>query len=180
MFEIAGIPWSHMMTVWKSKKLSVVPETYILHQWRRNVMRSHTKMKVSYNNLQCKPEWCRYDRLKLSFNEGADEAIECEELSDWMDDKLKEIIQEVKARKASANYMQGSTLGQNSTLLQGNPQTVLDPSKGVKRGRAMDVIEDIPSTFLQENANIQASQRSITNSNTLTVDLNAPLLGCEE
>ncbi|GAB2300148.1 hypothetical protein Dimus_034189 [Dionaea muscipula] len=164
-------------------------------------------MKVSYNNWQCMPQWRRYDCLKLSFNEGADEVIDSEDLIDWMNGKLKEIAQEAKARRALEHNAQGATHGLNSTPLQGISQTVGDPSKGVKRGRATvnrkvsmtekktkqlakvhqnyhlqrDGVMDIRSALTQENANLQASQRSVTNSNTwINLDLNEPLLALED
>ncbi|GAB2297826.1 hypothetical protein Dimus_031912 [Dionaea muscipula] len=148
MFESARIPCTHMICIWKNKKLSVVPDKYILHRWRKDVVRSHMKMKVSYSNWQTKQEWRRYDCLKQKFNEGADQVIHSEEMSVWLDGKLDDIIQEAKARNESINTARNVVA--SSQEISG---TIGDPCKGVKRGRA---------TILRKQSIIEKKGKQLT------------------
>ncbi|KAK1557486.1 hypothetical protein Q3G72_025592 [Acer saccharum] len=67
-----------------------VPDKYILKRWRKDVKICHSKVKISYDNWDVKPEGQRFDKMCNSFYEVADlatnnetkfcmvmEAIEC-------------------------------------------------------------------------------------------------------
>ncbi|KAK1568019.1 hypothetical protein Q3G72_019484 [Acer saccharum] len=56
-----------------------VPDKYILKCWRKDVKRCHTKVKISYDNWDVKPEGQRFDRMCNSFYEVADLATNNEE-----------------------------------------------------------------------------------------------------
>ncbi|XP_058182649.1 protein FAR1-RELATED SEQUENCE 5-like [Rhododendron vialii] len=90
LFESKGIVCKHIVVVWSRKKLNEVPEKYILRRWSKNVRRSYTRVKVSYANWECKPEWRRYDFMLDAFHKVADKAMDSEAKSGRVVAKLLE------------------------------------------------------------------------------------------
>ncbi|GAB2277596.1 hypothetical protein Dimus_012304 [Dionaea muscipula] len=94
-----------MIGVWKTHKLDSVPETYILHRWKKNVKRSHTKVRLSYTNWQRKPEWRRFDILQKKFEVVADNVIYSDAHTKWMEDMLDKMIEESEKLKESSGNL---------------------------------------------------------------------------
>ncbi|XP_058222510.1 protein FAR-RED IMPAIRED RESPONSE 1-like [Rhododendron vialii] len=146
LFESKGMVCTHMISVWSKKKLEVVPDKYILRRWRKNLARSHTKVKVSYVNWERKPEFGRYDSLLELFNKAADKAMYSTAKTDRMAARLREIKAEndLYDEECLSNMpMVGELLSNVDVFPQffweqtpGEYEaTVGDPSKGPRRGR---------------------------------------------
>lgn len=56
-------------------------DRYIVHRWRRDVKRAHTRVKVNYVGLGSTPGQVRYDEMCLAFSDIADLAADDEEWS---------------------------------------------------------------------------------------------------
>ncbi|KAK2641451.1 hypothetical protein Ddye_023214 [Dipteronia dyeriana] len=79
LFESKGILYQHAIAVLIRHGIFCVPDKYILRHWRKDVKRCHTKVKISYDNWDVKPEGQRFDKLCNSFYEVADLATNNEE-----------------------------------------------------------------------------------------------------
>ena len=131
---------AHMIKVWSKKKLQVVLDKYILRRWRKNLVRSYTKIKVSYVKWERKSEFVRYDSLANLFNEGADKVIYFVAKTNRMAVRLREIIveNELDVEDYPSNM---PTVGDAQIDLESfvdNSNTVGDPSKGPRRGRPVE------------------------------------------
>ncbi|GFS37977.1 hypothetical protein Acr_00g0054990 [Actinidia rufa] len=141
LFESSkGMVCAHMIKVWSKKKLQVVLDKYILRRWRKNLVRSYTKIKVSYVKWERKPEFVRYDILAKLFNEGADKVIYSVAKTNRMAARLREIIveNELDVEDYPSNM---PTVGDAQFDLESfldNSNIVGDPSKGPRRGRPVE------------------------------------------
>ncbi|XP_031253263.1 protein FAR1-RELATED SEQUENCE 1-like [Pistacia vera] len=72
LFEFRGILCRHAITVLIHKRISRVPEKYILRQWKKNISRCHTKVKISYNIWSTNIEGKQFDKLSNLFSTVAD------------------------------------------------------------------------------------------------------------
>ncbi|KAK0591161.1 hypothetical protein LWI29_036338 [Acer saccharum] len=79
LFKSKGILCRHAIAVLIRHGIFCVPDKYILKRWRKDVKRCHTKVKISYDNWDIKPEGQRFDRMCNSFYEMADLATNNEE-----------------------------------------------------------------------------------------------------
>ncbi|TXG64080.1 hypothetical protein EZV62_011074 [Acer yangbiense] len=79
LFESKGILCRHAIAVLIRHGIFCIPDKYILRRWRKDVKRCHTKVKISYDNWDVKPEGQRFDRMCNSFYEVADLATNNEE-----------------------------------------------------------------------------------------------------
>ncbi|XP_028061202.1 protein FAR1-RELATED SEQUENCE 5-like [Camellia sinensis] len=50
LFEYRGILCRHQIVVFIHRKVDQIPDKYILKGWSKNVKRSHTKVRISYDN----------------------------------------------------------------------------------------------------------------------------------
>ncbi|XP_031287096.1 protein FAR1-RELATED SEQUENCE 2-like [Pistacia vera] len=63
LFEFRWILCMHAIIVLTHKRVSHVPDKYILRRWRKNINRCHTKIKVSYNRWSTNVEGQRFEKL---------------------------------------------------------------------------------------------------------------------
>ncbi|KAK7818960.1 hypothetical protein CFP56_040843 [Quercus suber] len=56
-----------------------VPNKYILKRWYKNIKRSHTKVRINYDNRLVKLETQRFAKMYKVFNEVADLAVDSED-----------------------------------------------------------------------------------------------------
>ena len=169
LFESKGMVCAHMIKVWSKKKLQVVLDKYILRRWRKNLVRSYTKIKVSYVKWERKPEFVRYDSLAKLFNEGADKVIYSVAKTNRMAARLREIIveNELDVEDYPSNM---PTVGDAQIDLESfvdNSNTVGDPSKGPRRGRPVEkrkqpMSEQIIRKHAQSNKRGQCSRTNAT------------------
>ncbi|KAL0010130.1 hypothetical protein SO802_005238 [Lithocarpus litseifolius] len=78
-FEFRGILCRHQIMVLFHMKIDQVPNKYILKRWSKNIKRSHTKVRINYDNRLVKPETQRFDKMYKVFNEVADLAVDSED-----------------------------------------------------------------------------------------------------
>ncbi|KAK2653381.1 hypothetical protein Ddye_013237 [Dipteronia dyeriana] len=72
LFESKGILYRHAIAVLIRHGIFCIPDKYILRRWRKDMKRFHTKVKISYDNWDIKPEGQRFDKMCNSFYEVAD------------------------------------------------------------------------------------------------------------
>ncbi|KAI8563278.1 hypothetical protein RHMOL_Rhmol03G0100700 [Rhododendron molle] len=169
LFESKGMVCSHMISVWSKKKLEAVPDKYILRRWMKNLVRSHTKIKVSYVNWERKPEFARYDSLLGLFNEAADNAIYSIAKTDRMAARLREIKAEnaLYDEECLSNMPTVGDVQNDLESFQDKSYTVGDPSKGPRRGRPptkrkQSMTEQIIRNNTKSNKRVQCSCANAT------------------
>ncbi|KAF9600652.1 hypothetical protein IFM89_011235 [Coptis chinensis] len=77
------------------KKVQKVPETCILRQWRKDVRRQHTKVKISYFDWLQNPDNEQYDRMCKVFYEVVDLATHNEAKTRVVVDRIKSLCKEL-------------------------------------------------------------------------------------
>ena len=136
LFEYKGIVCKHIVVLRIAEKLDSIPDKYILRRWRKDVTRSHTKVKVSYSNWEMKPEWRRYDIMKAAFDAAADKAMYSEAKTERVVAKLREVEAENDMCDDECLVPPISINVQDSIVSPTNKQKpVGDPIKRRRRGR---------------------------------------------
>ncbi|KAI8524960.1 hypothetical protein RHMOL_Rhmol13G0190300 [Rhododendron molle] len=103
----------------------------------KNLVRSHTKIKVSYVKWERMPEFVRYDSLLKLFNEAADNAMYSIAKIDRMAARLREIITEnaLYDEDCLSNMPTVGDAQNDLESFQDKSIIVGNPSKGPWRGR---------------------------------------------
>ncbi|KAL7229501.1 hypothetical protein ACSBR2_008082 [Camellia fascicularis] len=101
LFEYMGILCRHQIVVFIHRKVDRTPDKYILKKWSKNVKRSHTKVRISYDNWALKPEARRFDKMCNVFYEVANLAAVSE---DWSE-KFMERTYGIGISKESTNIL---------------------------------------------------------------------------
>ncbi|KAI8563366.1 hypothetical protein RHMOL_Rhmol03G0106400 [Rhododendron molle] len=165
LFESKGMVCTHMISVWSKKKLEVVPDKYIPRRWSKNLIRSHTKIKVSYVNWNSKLEFAHYDSLLKLFNEAADKAMYSIGKTDRMVNRLREIQAEndLDAEECASNMAMVGDAQIDMESFQDKSIILGDPSKGPRRGppptkRKQSVTEQIIRKNVKSNKRVQFSR----------------------
>ncbi|KAI8534595.1 hypothetical protein RHMOL_Rhmol10G0102500 [Rhododendron molle] len=120
----------------KCAKLNRVPEKYVLRRWRKNVMRSHTNVKISYVNRERKPEWRRFDMMMAAFHEAADNAT-------YSDAKSARVVAKLREAKAENEVCDDECpippmpidVQDSSVSPKDKQKPIGDPNKPRRRGR---------------------------------------------
>ncbi|XP_075671108.1 protein FAR-RED IMPAIRED RESPONSE 1-like [Castanea sativa] len=92
LFEFRGILCRHQIMVFIHREVYRIPDKYILKRWSKTVIRSHNKVRISYDNWFVKPEAQRYDKMCKAFYEVANLAADSEDRCE----KVMAQIQELK------------------------------------------------------------------------------------
>ncbi|XP_057511184.1 protein FAR1-RELATED SEQUENCE 5-like [Actinidia eriantha] len=164
LFEYKGIVCKHIVVLWIAEKLDSIPDKYILRRWRKDVTRSHTKVKVSYSNWEMKPEWHRYDILKAAFDAAADKAMYSEAKTERVVAKLREVEVENDVCGDECLVPPISIDVQDSIVSPTDKQKPMgDPIKRRRRGRPpmnrkKPMIEKIIKKVRQSREKTQGSQ----------------------
>jgi hypothetical protein len=69
LFETRGILCRHAISVLLSKKVSTLPPRFFLTRWRKDLKRTYTLLKSSYDNFGGNSDDERYDSLSKNLNE---------------------------------------------------------------------------------------------------------------
>ncbi|XP_042988750.1 protein FAR1-RELATED SEQUENCE 8-like [Carya illinoinensis] len=88
LFEMRGVLSRHVLGIMRVNKVRSVPEKYILDQWRKDIKRTYTLIRNSYDGVDERPEVCRYSRIIKKCNEVATNASPCDEHTEDMLAKL--------------------------------------------------------------------------------------------
>ncbi|XP_042950111.1 protein FAR1-RELATED SEQUENCE 5-like [Carya illinoinensis] len=88
LFEMRGVLCRHVLGIMRVNKVRSVPEKYILDRWRKDIKRTYTLIRSSYDGVDERPEVCRYSRIIKKCNEVATNASSCDEHTEDMLAKL--------------------------------------------------------------------------------------------
>ncbi|XP_021716831.1 protein FAR-RED IMPAIRED RESPONSE 1-like [Chenopodium quinoa] len=67
-FDCHGIICRHIIKVYELHDHLDIPEKFILKRWRKDVIRSYTRVKVGYHDPSKTEEVCRFDKMMVKFN----------------------------------------------------------------------------------------------------------------
>ncbi|XP_031273009.1 protein FAR-RED IMPAIRED RESPONSE 1-like [Pistacia vera] len=109
LFEFRRILCRHAITVLIHKRISCVPEKYILRRWKKNISRYHTKVKISYNSWSTNIEGQRFDKLSNLFSTVADLASTNEDDCNMM----MNVINDLKNKLISTESVGGNDRREN-------------------------------------------------------------------
>ena len=88
LFEFQGIICRHATAVLILEGIYSIPNKYILRRWRKNIKRSHTKVRVSYSDRSVIDAGRRYNQICTTFFDIVDIASEFQKKYDIVMDKL--------------------------------------------------------------------------------------------
>ncbi|XP_042940727.1 protein FAR-RED IMPAIRED RESPONSE 1-like isoform X1 [Carya illinoinensis] len=63
LFEMRGILCRHVLGIMRLNKIRSVPEKYILDRWRKDIKKTYTLIRSSYDIVDERPEVSRYSRI---------------------------------------------------------------------------------------------------------------------
>ncbi|VFQ87572.1 unnamed protein product [Cuscuta campestris] len=119
---------SSFMSIFENDS-KVLPETYILSRWRRDIKRTYTVVRMEYDGLPRTVEQRRYDMLCAKFQElaqiAADDEERTKDIVAWIDKEL--LIPSL--RKAS-----DERIPENMELDNTLTKAILDPTYSKRKG----------------------------------------------
>lgn len=134
-FQFRGILCKHALFVLIKNKVAVVPDRYIFDRWRKDIMRSHTRIRVNYDSGAVTPEMLRYKQMCSRFYKVADLATDdpdsCSLVMEWLEVKMNELYLK-KYPAATPKPMEGNSNGNSPTDA---PPKVQDPQRKKAKGR---------------------------------------------
>ncbi|XP_021715735.1 protein FAR1-RELATED SEQUENCE 4-like [Chenopodium quinoa] len=77
--ECHGTICRHMILVYDLSGVRIVPEKYILHRWRKDVQRKHTRVKVAYHDPLTTDEVRNYHNIMGTYEQICSKASTCKE-----------------------------------------------------------------------------------------------------
>ncbi|KAH9703329.1 protein FAR1-RELATED SEQUENCE [Citrus sinensis] len=117
-FQFRGILCRHALTVLIRNGVEVLPEMYILARWRRDVMRSYSKVKVSYDGQHLTIQQEMYDKMCNAFSEVADIAADDESsyksVLDWINKALKDLPKQIRCASVETTISPTTDIGEGS------------------------------------------------------------------
>ncbi|XP_042942856.1 protein FAR1-RELATED SEQUENCE 5-like [Carya illinoinensis] len=84
LFEMRGILCRHILAIMRVNKVRSVPEKYILDRWRKDIKRTYTLIRSSYDMVDQRPEVKRCSRIIKKCYEVATNAASCDEHTEDM------------------------------------------------------------------------------------------------
>jgi hypothetical protein len=69
LFEVRGILCRHSLSVLRTKKVTTLPQRYVLDRWRKDINREYSKVKSSYDAIGDNPHAQINDRVRNNFKE---------------------------------------------------------------------------------------------------------------
>lgn len=95
LFEFRGIICRHALAVLIRNDIRILPDTYILRRWRRDVSRPYTRITIKYDGLCNTPGQLNYDNMCKTFAQVADLATDDEGrtrlIMEWIQVQAKEL-----------------------------------------------------------------------------------------
>ncbi|VFQ71301.1 unnamed protein product [Cuscuta campestris] len=129
LFEFRGTICRHCLCVLIQNDVKVLPDTYILSRWRRDIKRSYTVVRMEYDGLPRTVEQRRYDMLCAKFQElaqiAADDEERTKDIVSWIDKQM--LIPSL--RKASDEH-----IPENMELDKTLTKDILDPTYSKRKG----------------------------------------------
>ncbi|XP_062164895.1 protein FAR1-RELATED SEQUENCE 5-like [Alnus glutinosa] len=95
MFEVKGILCRHSLSVLRTKKVTTLPQRYVLDRWRKDIKREYSKVKSSYDAISDNPHAQIHDKVRNNLEEllsltSVNTEKRCMELMEKID-QLKEL-----------------------------------------------------------------------------------------
>ncbi|XP_041011498.1 protein FAR1-RELATED SEQUENCE 6-like [Juglans microcarpa x Juglans regia] len=88
LFEMRGILCRHALAIMRVNKVKKVPEKYILDRWRKDIKRTYTLIRNTYDLVDARPEVSRYSHILKLCYDVATNAASCDKHAGDMIDKL--------------------------------------------------------------------------------------------
>jgi hypothetical protein len=128
LFEVRGILCRHSLSVLRTKKVTTLPQRYVLDRWRKDIKREYSKVKSSYDAIGDNPHAQIYDKVRNNFEELLSLASEnteerCMELMKRID-QIKELWR-----------CENQASGIPATVASSSCHKVLSPHKVTCKGR---------------------------------------------
>ncbi|XP_020080380.1 protein FAR-RED IMPAIRED RESPONSE 1-like [Ananas comosus] len=135
LFEYKGILCRHSIAVLVHRKLMIVPNSYILTRWRKDVRRRYTRVKTWHKNLGSTAEIYRYEVVCSNMYDIADIAAES-------DEKCEVALRTLRDLKTKLEYTSSS---KGSNDIEYSP-IAATPSNGASDDRSNDrrVLSPLP------------------------------------
>ncbi|KAF5455808.1 hypothetical protein F2P56_025345 [Juglans regia] len=91
LFEMIGIICRHILSIFATRDVQVLPKKYIMEKWRKDIKHRYGLIRSSYDDLSGKPAASRYSGLIKLHYQVATNACENEDNSLDMTQKLKAV-----------------------------------------------------------------------------------------
>ncbi|KAI3895052.1 hypothetical protein MKX03_031289, partial [Papaver bracteatum] len=115
---------------------------YILRRWRKDIVRSHTKVKVNYSCWENNESSVRFNQLSVKVSEAADLACVSKEqhtvVNEWLDDIIKKLsAMKIEVEKVRQAEIQGVSIKDPKNVKsKGRPRaTCYKPRRSKKRAK---------------------------------------------
>ncbi|OAY67210.1 Protein FAR-RED ELONGATED HYPOCOTYL 3, partial [Ananas comosus] len=141
LFEYKGILCQHSIAVLVHRKLMIVPNSYILTRWRKDVRRRYTRVKTWHKNLGSTAEIYRYEEVCRNMYDIADIAAESDEKCELALRTLRDLKTKLENTSSSkgSNDIEYSpiaaTPSNDASNGRNNDQRVLSPLPVRSKGR---------------------------------------------
>ncbi|OWM87290.1 protein FAR1-RELATED SEQUENCE 6-like [Punica granatum] len=99
LFESRGLVCRHIAKILIEKDVREIPSRYILTRWRKDIKRRHSHVTSCYEDRDLSQQSMRLDKLRASFSEAAEVAINSQEKYDF----LLKYIEEAKRKLMDAS-----------------------------------------------------------------------------
>ncbi|OAY74017.1 Protein FAR-RED ELONGATED HYPOCOTYL 3 [Ananas comosus] len=141
LFEYKGILCRHSIAVLVHRKLMIVPNSYILTRWRKDVRRRYTRVKTWHKNLGSTAKIYRYEEVCRNMYDIADIAAESDEKCELALRTLRDLKTKLENTSSSkgSNDIEYSpiatTPSNDASNGRSNDQRVLSPLPVRSKGR---------------------------------------------
>ncbi|KAL2925119.1 Protein FAR1-RELATED SEQUENCE 5 [Bienertia sinuspersici] len=108
LMESARIIYRHIIAVFEKNDVEEVHDMFILRQWRKDVQRKHTMVKVAYHDPSKTDEVKRYDRMMVRFEPICLTASGCEKDMDIVLDSMQTLESRINERRNKVRQSEGA------------------------------------------------------------------------
>ncbi|XP_052198368.1 protein FAR1-RELATED SEQUENCE 5-like [Diospyros lotus] len=119
LFEFRGILCRHVISVLIRNNVKMIPKSYILRRWRKDVCRAYTRVKINYSGWVSTPEQVKYDKLQSLFAKVANLVVDDEE-------RTREVMEFLENQMNNTSISRRSISSDNNILSQGSVQIAFD------------------------------------------------------
>ncbi|OVA19178.1 zinc finger protein [Macleaya cordata] len=134
MFEFRGILCRHAIYVLRQNDVELLPDKYILSRWRKDVRRSHTRVKLKFDGWIATAEEKQYDQMCV-------ELIEITDLASLDEEDYHEVREWVAYQKKKLTIKR-SRVGSNNTTPKSNApmnsQNIIDCGGDASKNLPLD------------------------------------------
>jgi len=125
LFEFRGILCRHAISVLIRNDVKLIPESYILRRWRKDVCRAYTRVKINYSGWVSTPEQVKYDKLQSLFAKVANLVVDD-------DERTREVMEFLENQMNNTSISRRSTSCGSNCNSQGSVQITSDCGEVVR------------------------------------------------